>query len=167
MSKGGQMRFSLLLALALLWNMPAEAQTKPRVQIVIEPLEQGSAPQSAARCGITKSSLESTAALTLGNNGILTSTEVPKANSPFLYVSVMTLQPTERTCLFATEVALQGFTASNVARQAIGGFKPKRRSHTVLCQEHRVDFATVALSGPMVLKNLDGMIKLCLGNVEF
>jgi len=161
------MRFSLLLALALLWYMLAEAQTKPRVQIVIEPLEQGSAPQSAARCGITKSALESTAVLTLRNNGILASTDDPKANSAILYVSVMTLQPTERTCLFATEVAVQGFTASNVARQAIGGFKPRRLSHTVLCQEHRIDFATVALSGAMVLKNLDGMIKLCLGNLEY
>jgi hypothetical protein len=37
----------------------------------------------------------------------------------------------------------------------------------VLCQEHRVDFATVALSGGVVLKNLDGMIKLCLGNLEY
>ena len=161
------MRVSLLLALALLWNMPAEAQTKPRVQIVIEELEQGSTPQSAARCGITKSSLESTAALTLRNNGILTSTEDPKVNSAILYVSVMTMQPTERTCLFATEVAVQGFSASDIARQAIGGFKPRRRSHTVLCQEHRIDLATVALSGAMVLKHIDGMIKLCLGNLEY
>lgn len=161
------MKFSLLLALALLWSLPVDAQTKPRVQIVIEPLEQGSAPQGAARCGLTKSSLESTAALTLGNSGILASTEEPKVNNAFLYVSVMTLQPTERTCLFATEVALQGYSASDLARTAIGGFRPKRRSHTVLCQEHRVDFATVASSGAMVLKNLDGMIKLCLGNLDY
>lgn len=161
------MRYFLLLALAVLWNIPAEAQTRPRVQVVIEPLEQGSAPQSAARCGLTKASLESTSTLALGNLGILAGTEDPKVNSAFLYVSVMTMQPTERTCLFATEVALQAYTAPDVARQAIGGFRPKRRSHTVLCQEHRVDFATVALSGAMVLRNLDGMVKLCLGNLEY
>lgn len=161
------MRIALLVALALLWNVAAEAQQKPRIHIVVEELEQGSAPQSAAHCGITKSSLESIAALTLRNNGILATTDKADVERPYLYVVVMALQPTTGICVFATEVSVQGFSASNVARQAIGGFKARRLSHTVLCEEHRIDSAPVAVAGATLLKHLESMIKLCLGALEY
>ena len=161
------MRIALLLALALLWNVATQAQQKPRIQIVVEEPGQGPAPQSAARCGITRSSLESIAALTLRNNGILATTDKAEVDKPYLYVVVMNLQPTTGICVFATEVSVQGFSASNVARQAIGGFKARRLSHTVLCQEHRIDSAPVAAAGTIVQKHLEGMIKLCLGALEY
>lgn len=156
-----------MLTIALLWNVSAEAQQKPRIQILVEELEQGPVTQASARCGITRSSLESIAALTLRNNGVLVTTDKTDKRNAYLYVSVLTLKPTTRSCVFATEVAVQGFSASDVAQQPIGGFKARRLSRTVLCDEHRIDMAPESEAGASLLRNVETMIKLCLGALEY
>jgi len=157
----------LTLAFALLWNVNADAQQKPRIEVVVEELEQGPSPQAATRCGITKSSLESIAVLTLRNNGILASTDRRDVNFPYLYVSVMTLQPTTDNCVFSTEITVQGFSALDVARQGIRGIKPRQVSFTVLCNEQRMDMAPTSLAGKHLLGLVETMIKLCLGKLEY
>lgn len=158
------MRVALLLALALLWNPTAEAQQRPRLAVLVQQLD-----EEAARCGIYTSSIESIAALTLRNNGILADTGI---TNPALYVltTVYAAQDTRgvvRRCVFGLMVSVRGFRSSDSARAPIGGFNSRGRTFSVLCEHGGTFVSSQSDAGTFLAQHLENNIKLCLGDLEY
>src|SRR6058998_2706780 len=114
------MKFAILLVFALLWNVSAEAQQKLRLGILVEETD-----QDAARCGITKSNIESIAALTLRNNGVVVATDL---TNPYLYLLVTVLPTAARGCAFHFSASVRGHSTLDFAQQPLGGVKGRKGS---------------------------------------
>ena len=150
-----------VLAVLLLWSVPAGAQQKPGLHVIVEELS-----QDASTCGIGQSSIESIAALTLRNNGI----HVVANSNPYFYVqaTVMAVQSASGRILRCDTniyVTVQGISS---AQGAMGGFKSRQGyGKIVFCSSSGLSSDSVSEAGHYVLISLENHIKLCLGELEY
>lgn len=148
------------LVFALAWTGLAMAQQKPSLDIGIQPLT-----DDALKCGVTKSSVESIAALTLRNNGVQPKEFRVGYNSPFLYVNITALSIGDgRVCV----ANIQAGITTMVPARSYGVFKP-RDSHQLdyLCNESGVMTGLSNDFGERVISKLEQEIKLCLGKLVY
>jgi hypothetical protein len=157
---------TVLLTTASLWSASATAQQKPTLELVVD-----GADEDAARCGITQSGIESTAALTLRNLGIQVTAKT--TSDPYLYVQVSALPvPSSGTssgssggCAFHIGVSIEGALS---LPQGMGRFKRKTgNADAVLCKRGGVSVASLGNAPTFFAQNLENRIKLCLGELNY
>jgi len=150
----------LLVATLLVASTDALAQQqRPQLRVLVEDLD-----EVAAKCGVSKSQLESIATLTLRNNGIQV---VNETTNPFLAVVTTFIPTAARGCAFYTRVSVQGLSQSDIAKGPIGVFKARSRSHTVLCEQSALRIGPkVGIMGDMT-EELENNIKQCLGQLDY
>lgn len=155
------MRTFLLVMLALLLSAHTMAQQRPKLGIVIEELD-----SDAAACGISKSSLESIAALTLRNNGIQTVNEI---TNPYLYVRAvfLTIQAGGDSCVFSMRVEVRGIRQLDMPNTPLGAFTAREGSHTLLCVAGGLNISPTPLAVSEMTRELEEGIKLCLGRLDY
>jgi len=132
---------------------PAEAQDRPRLQILIENLN-----EDAAKCGVTETSLDSEAALVLRNNGILTTED----SNPYLYLNVTVVLTGSGICAVNTSAQLK----TGGQRVQAGAFRtrPNRFASLVFCDDGVLQTWPRGGRGK---PNVELVIKTCLGKLEY
>ena len=148
------------LSIALLWSEFASAQKKPILQVMVEDTN-----EAATRCGITKSGIESIAALTLRNNGIQATTAV---TDPYLYVVVTALSGSSSACLFNTLAQVRTIVPMPLNR--VVEFKNRKSPNfasALLCSSGGVATTSQGRAAIYVQEVLESDIKDCLGKLEY
>jgi hypothetical protein len=162
---GEEMRAVLLLVLATLLlalgtsALAQQERARPRLTIAIDGLD-----EDATKCGVSKSQLESIAALTLRNNGIQA---VDKLTNPFLYVSTVFLSTAAGGCAFHTRVSIRGLSPSDFAKAPLGAFTPRAASNTELCHDGSLNTSGKATISANMTQTLENLIKQCLGQLDY
>lgn len=155
------MRIVLLLLMALVLSGSALAQQRPRPQlrILVEPPD-----EDTAKCGVSKSQLESITALTLRNNGIQV---VIESTNPILHVDTIFLPTAAGSCAYHTRVSIQGLSQSDFARTPLGAFKARNGSRTELCSSGSLRISPRARAATDITQELETLIKQCLGELDY
>ena len=145
---------ALILCAAVLG--PATAQDKPRLQILVE-----SPGSDVGKCGLTKAGMESTAILTLRNNGILTA---PRT-APILYVNIkMIFFEIRRLCVGSVRVAVQ-----SLGERKVGAFTVRQGEYPTnrLCSESGLRSSPSDEAERDFSEAIEQHIKGCLSQLEY
>lgn len=149
------MRYLILAFMLIAFPLVASAQQKPVLRIMVEELD-----AEAIRCGITESAIESIAALTLRNNGILVSSKA----DPFLYVVINAMDIGNSRCVINLGVSVNVFRRQT----PIGGFNSRSGVATIeFCRQSVVGHTSQSRGAIFVSQGLENQIKICLGNLEY
>jgi hypothetical protein len=147
-----------LVAIGLL-SGTVGAQQKPSLQVLVEELD-----PDARICGLSKSSIEPIAMLTLRNNGIHV---VPMSN-PFLYVHATVLVMRRGSEVIGCAVSSRVDVRALLPQKRLSGVKSRgSMAATVLCETSSL------MSGPssgmesQYFNSLEQDIKLCLGKLDY
>jgi hypothetical protein len=145
------------LGVALMLALPCLGQTRPALSVVVEEPD-----TDDVACGIQASVLESTAVLTLRNNGVQPDSR--PATNPFLHVNTLVSQIGTSGCAVSLRVSV----TAGFPRRSFGGFTP-RRSFTFaeLCDQTRLLVGPHATMGSRVQRAVEELAKICLGELDY
>src|SRR5262245_4682638 len=105
----------LLVILALMvCATKVEAQQKPRPQLYIAIEEPD---EDAVKCGVSKSQLDSIAALTFRNNGIQAANSY---TNPFLHIDTVFLRTATGACTYHVRVSVRGLSTLETGGRGLG-----------------------------------------------
>jgi hypothetical protein len=151
----------IVCALALVsMASAAAAAAPPTLNIAVD-----GADDSAARCGLDPSSIESQIALTLRANGIRVS---EKLTNPHLYVNLNFSVLPGDICSGSIAVAVEGYSDDDLSGAALGEFQSRKDRVTQLCSAGgSVAHTLNAEAGRDFLADLEALIKTCIGKLDY
>jgi hypothetical protein len=149
-----------LFSTVLLWSGVTTAQQKPGISLVIEQTN-----EPAVSCGITKSGIDSIAALTLRNNGIRVASS--STGTPFMWIQVVGLHPSSTRCSYFTNLSVR--TYISLSPKGGGDFKPRNGPvvPAVLCEQTVLGTIDQGNAAMYFSNSLENLIKLCLGELDY
>ncbi|MEY3664234.1 MAG: hypothetical protein RLZZ153_416 [Pseudomonadota bacterium] len=139
----------------------AFAQTGPKLKILIEDISSAGEP-----CGVSLESISGIAGFVLNSARI---ESAPRDNyiDNTLYISPnVNYSRGMDYCIGNARVQVQGYTIEDLKAEPLRGFRPTSR-RTVLCSRGGVRGATRATFASAFIRDIEDLIKECLGELKY
>lgn len=139
-------------------SISASAQTKPKMDILVESLN-----NDATQCNIYKSDFITSAILIMRNNGII----YEKDNTflaPFLYISPNILHlKSENRCLYGLNIQIQvlGMPMNRF------GFSTRTMEDIVICRKSMSGISNQINASTSIINEFERMFKQCLSQIDY